>query len=111
MRSRFLLPCLIFTAVASAFALGLTAGKDPAAAKPVLRRDASPVGDGKAAVVSSYADVVEPVQRAVVSIYSTKTVRIPANPLLRQFFGDQIPDQELRRLDGFCQDFLFLQLL
>ncbi len=99
MRSRFLLPCLIFTAVASAFALGLTAGKDPAAAKPVLRRDASPVGDGKAAVVSSYADVVEPVQRAVVSIYSTKTVRIPANPLLRQFFGDQIPDQE-RKEEG-----------
>jgi len=57
--------------------------------------DNTPVSAGKSAVVTSYADVVEPVQRAVVSIYSTKIVkeRWRANPWLRQFFGD-IPDQE-----------------
>jgi len=45
--------------------------------------------------VQSYADVLEPVQRAVVSVYSTKIIkeRIAINPFFRQFFGN-IPDQE-----------------
>jgi serine protease Do/serine protease DegQ len=50
------------------------------------------VSEGRSAVVTSYADVVEPVQKAVVSIYSTKIVRerFAVNPLLRQFgFQDQ----------------------
>ena len=63
--------------------------------KPTLHIDASPVSDGKSTVVSSYADVVEPVQKTVVSIYSTKVVKQRvSNPLLRQFFGDAAPDQE-----------------
>jgi len=63
--------------------------------KPTLRIDASPVSEGKPTVVSSYADVLEPVQKTVVSIYSTKIVKQRAvNPLLRQFFGDAAPDQE-----------------
>ena len=100
MRHRILPPLLAFAAVVSAFALGLAAGKDPSAApKPALRRDFSPVADGKSPVVASYADIVEPVQRAVVSISSTKIVRVPANPLLRQLFGAQVPDQE-RRQEG-----------
>jgi serine protease Do/serine protease DegQ len=38
---------------------------------------------------------VEPVQKAVVSIYSTKIVKQRvANPVLRQFFGDAAPEQE-----------------
>ena len=63
---------------------------------PVLKLDSSPVADSKAPVVASYADVIEPVQTAVVSVYSKKIVRqrVAANPLLRQFFGDSIPDQE-----------------
>lgn len=66
--------------------------------RPNLRVDLTPLGDGKAAQVMSYADVLEPVQRAVVSVYSKKTVRerVSANPLMRQFFGD-IPDQERER--------------
>ena len=66
--------------------------------RPTLRIDPSPVSDGKSAVVTSYADIVEPVQRAVVSVYSKKTVRerVSANPLMRQFFGD-VPDQERER--------------
>jgi serine protease Do/serine protease DegQ len=62
---------------------------------PELKRDSSPINDGKSAVILSYADVLEQVEKEVVSIDSTRTVheRIQANPLLRQFFGD-IPDQD-----------------
>ena len=62
---------------------------------PEIKRDSSPLNDGKSAVILSYADVLEPVEKEVVSIDSTRTVheRVQANPLLRQFFGD-IPDQD-----------------
>jgi serine protease Do/serine protease DegQ len=40
----------------------------------------------------SYADVVEPVQKTVVSIYSSKTVRKRLPPSFRQFFGDEDPE-------------------
>jgi serine protease Do len=87
-------------ALASAFGLAAAALGAPADAPapskmPELRKDFTPVNDGKSAVVSSYADVLDPVQKQVVSIDSTRTVheRIQANPLLRQFFGD-IPDQD-----------------
>lgn len=62
---------------------------------PVLRVDKSLVTEGKTPMVASYADVIEPVEKAVVSVYSTKLVkeRVAVNPLLRQLFGD-IPDQE-----------------
>lgn len=75
-------------------AAAVPAAAPAAAASPVLRRDYSPVSEGKSPVVTSYADVVEPVQKAVVSIYSTKTVHVPVNPWLRQMFGDQIPNQD-----------------
>jgi Do/DeqQ family serine protease len=69
--------------------------------KPVMKRDFSAVGDGKSPLVTSYADVVEPVLNAVVSVTSKKTVReqIPMNPLLRQFFGNQAPQQD-RKEEG-----------
>jgi len=82
-----------------ALALGAAASA-PAAAPvgplPALRFDRSPVSEGKPTVVMSYADVIDPVQKAVVTISSFKTVheRVPVNPLLRQFFGNQIPDQD-----------------
>lgn len=71
----------------------------PAAKKmPEVRVDDTPLVGNTAGLVTSYADVVEPVQQAVVSVYSTKIVaqRIPTNPLLRQFFGD-VPDQVRER--------------
>lgn len=63
--------------------------------KPELRLDPSAISAGKSTVVTSYADVVEPVQRAVVSIYSTKIIkeRVQVNPLFRQFFPG-LQDQE-----------------
>jgi serine protease Do/serine protease DegQ len=62
---------------------------------PELKVDRSPVAEGRPGVVASYADVVEPVEKVVVSVKSSKTVRerVAANPLLRQFFGD-VPDQQ-----------------
>lgn len=90
---------LVVAIAASAFSLGLVAkDRAPARKAPALRVDNTPVSEGKAPVVSSYADVVEPVQRAVVSVYSKKIVRerVAVNPLLRQFFGN-IPDQERQR--------------
>ena len=63
--------------------------------KPDLRLDTTAITEGKSTVVTSYADIVEPVQRAVVSIYSTKIIkeRIQVNPLFRQFFPG-LQDQE-----------------
>ncbi len=91
------------TALILSAALGLAAMAPSGATpiKPVLRRDFSAVSDGKSPLVTSYADVVEPVLKAVVSVYSTKTVheQIPMNPLLRQFFGNQIPQQD-RKEEG-----------
>jgi Do/DeqQ family serine protease len=62
---------------------------------PELRVDGTAIADGKTnGPVLTYADVVEPVQKAVVSIYSTKIVRESmTNPLLRQLFPN-FPDQE-----------------
>nr|MBP6508801.1 protease Do [Opitutaceae bacterium] len=86
------LSALILGSVLIAPARALEAEHNPA--KPELRVDSTPVSDGKTAVVTSYAEVVEPVQKAVVSVYSTKIVaqRVAPNPMLRQLFGD-LPDQ------------------
>ena len=69
-------------------------GEERAGKQPVLKIDPSPVVEGRSSGVVSYADVIEPVQKSVVSIYSTKIVKQRvANPL-RQFFGDAVPDSE-----------------
>ncbi len=68
----------------------------PPAKEPALTVDRSPVTDSaKPGLVVSYADVIEPAQKAVVSVYSTKIIkeRIAINPLFRPFFGN-VPDQE-----------------
>ena len=52
----------------------------PAASKPALKVDSSPLGAVKSPIVTSYADVLEGIRPAVVSVYSSKTVR------------EQIPD-------------------
>ena len=96
MKSKLPSSFIALAAVAAAFMFGLAAkdAKDVAAPrkKPEVRVDSTPVSDGKSPVVSSYAEVIEPVQKAVVSIYSTKIVRERvSNPFFRQF---GIPDQE-----------------
>ena len=101
MKNRLVSGVLILGSAVSAFGLGSAAKDTPAPSVPALRRDASPVTDGKSGPVASYADVVEPVQKAVVTISSSRTIRMPVNPLLRQLFGNriQIPDQE-RKEEG-----------
>jgi Do/DeqQ family serine protease len=95
MKSKFLSCMLVIGAALGALPAGLTAKDIAAVRKPTLRVDSSPVSDTKSPVVASYADVVEPVQKAVVSVYSKKIIRerVSINPLMRQFFGD-VPDQE-----------------
>ena len=59
--------------------------------------DPRPIQEAAALRVSSFADVLEPVQESVVAVYSTKIVRqsVPMNPLLRRFYGNQL-DRESR---------------
>lgn len=52
--------------------------------KPVLKIDASPVDQIKSPVVTSYADVLEGIRPAVVSVYSSKLVRQQVPDFLRQ---------------------------
>ncbi len=90
----------ILHVLAIASALGLPAsarGAGAAAAPgkmPELKTDFTPVDDGKSTTIASYANIVEPVRRAVVSIKTSKTVHEHIdNPILRQFFGD-VPDSD-----------------
>ena len=98
MKSKLLSFVLVIGGAIGAFSLGLVAKDAAPVKKPSLQIDRSPVSDSKSTLVASYADVVEPVQKAVVSVYSKKIVRerVAINPLMRQFFGD-IPDQERER--------------
>ncbi|MCF7688973.1 MAG: Do family serine endopeptidase [Cephaloticoccus sp.] len=59
------------------------------ASKPVLRVDDSAVSKDPSAVVTSYADVLEAVQPAVVSVYSTKIIssRVVDDPIAQLFGG------------------------
>ena len=98
--ARVFLAAALAVGVSDSFAAAKGAKDSKAAAavpnkKPELRLDLSAISEGKSAVVTSYADVVEPVQRAVVSIYSTKIIkeRVQVNPLFRQFFPG-LQDQE-----------------
>ncbi len=99
-------PALLLTAFALYLAGGplLLAADTPAKPAaghdrmPELLQDNTPVGAGRTPTVTSYADVLETIRPAVVSIYSTKVVRERIPQFYRQFFGD-IPDQE-RKLSG-----------
>src|SRR5437773_2722823 len=95
--------CQLFAATAKDARKPITQAPPPPAPKPQLRIDSTPVGDGaRSGLVMSYADMLEPAQKAVVSVYSTKIIkeRLTLNPFFRQFFGN-IPDQEREsKLEG-----------
>jgi Do/DeqQ family serine protease len=82
---------VLFTALVSAVAglsLGLVAAEKAAAEagkKPELKIDPSPVAAVKSTVITSYADVLDPVRPAVVSVYSSKVVRERIPEYFRQF--------------------------
>ena len=109
MTSRRLVTCVLLAAsVALTPSLDAASGKDkkknspvaPAGKKPEVRVDGTPVSQGgKAGLVLSYADVLEPAQKAVVSVYSTKIIkeRISVHPFFRQYFGIQDQERESRQ--------------
>lgn len=84
--------------------LGLTVGllaaekavpKSASAKMPALRLDATPIGETKA-VVTSYADALETIRPAVVSVYSSKLVRQRVPEIFRPYLGGA-PEQQKRQ--------------
>lgn len=74
-------------------AVSIVPAKHPVA----LKMDTSPLAAGPNARATSYADVIEPVQAAVVSVYSSKTTkqRVQVPDIFRQFYGNgAFPDRE-----------------
>jgi Do/DeqQ family serine protease len=98
-RHAFLVGCVLAGFV---FASGAESKKAAPNRKPELRIDNTPLTDGRPGVVTTYADVLEPVQKSVVSIYSTKIVKetIRINPFFRQFFPDLQDQQRESKEEG-----------
>ncbi len=65
--------------------------------KPVLKVDPTPISDFKSSVVTSYADSLESIRPAVVSVYSSKIVREQIPEFLRQY-GMRGSEQKQRGL-------------
>jgi len=65
--------------------------------KPVLKVDSTPISDLKSTVVTSYADSLESIRSAVVSVYSSKVVRQQVPEFLRQY-GMKGSEQKQRGL-------------
>jgi len=99
MKTNSILSHCVVLSLALAVISGAAGQVSPKAAarpsRPAVSVDASPIGPAGNGVVLSYADVVEPVQKAVISIYSTKRIRerLRTNPLFRQLFPE-LRDQE-----------------
>jgi serine protease Do/serine protease DegQ len=93
---------VVFVLASSVFSLGYAQEK-LVGPKPDIKFDGSAIGDGSGRQLVSYADVIEPVQKAVVSVYSTKIVRerLRLDPFFRQLFGDNggAPERE-RKEEG-----------
>ncbi len=91
---------LLLATTLAAATLALFAAKEikdaPKGKMPALQQDATAVTEGKSTHPVSYADVVEPVQKSVVSVYSTQFIRErgPVHPLYRYFYGDESPAPE-----------------
>jgi Do/DeqQ family serine protease len=94
----------VATILALGSVFGLLRGEDKKSdkaelSKPTLKIDASPVAEGKGPALTSYADVLDNIRSAVVSVSSTKIVRQQIPPLLRQLYGPGLQGGE-QRLDG-----------
>ncbi|MFZ5497402.1 MAG: Do family serine endopeptidase [Verrucomicrobiota bacterium] len=78
---------LALAAAVAGLSLGLIAAEKKATPgrKPDLKIDSSPVGTVKSNLVTSYADVLDPVRPTVVSVYSSKLVRERIPDIYRQF--------------------------
>jgi Do/DeqQ family serine protease len=99
MKSSRFVPVVSLVAALAGLTLGVVAADKKAAEplkKPTLKVDATPVGEVKG-VVTSYADALEAIRPAVVSVYSSKTVREQIPEFYRQF-GVQGREQKQRGL-------------
>jgi len=102
MKSKTVALSLVLLSSFVGLSLGLLAAdKKPAPVpplkKPTLKVDASPVSDPKAPVVASYADALEAIRPAVISVYSSKVVREQIPEFYRQL-GVQGREQKQRGL-------------
>ncbi len=95
----------LFLALACAFGLLHAQPRPRSASRPAdlppleVKSDPTPVGQGAGPALTSYADVLEPVRPAVVSVYSSKIVRQRVPDFFRQLYGPGLRDQE-QRLSG-----------
>lgn len=89
MKIPFLSRFVLFGIATGTLALAATRDLPKSRKAPELKIDNTPVSDGRASLVTSYADVVEPIQKAVVSVYSKKLVReqLAINPFTGRIVG------------------------
>ena len=99
MKTKLAVGLLVLGSVLSVFALEPKKAAKPALPKPVLKEDSTPLSEGKAPALTSYADMLDTIRPAVVSVYSTKIIRQQVPPLLRQLYGPGVQGRE-ERLDG-----------
>ena len=106
MKSKRVVFALTLVSALAGLSLGLLAADKPAAKKPAdatplkkptLKIDPTPVTEGKSPVVTSYADALDAIRPAVVSVYSSKTVREQVPEFYRQM-GVQGREQKQRGL-------------
>jgi len=98
MKSKFLTG-LMFLGLALLAGAEAKKAERPSFKNPTLTIDSSALSEGRAPALTSYADVLDAIRPAVVSVYSTKTVRQEIPPLLRRLYGPNLQGQE-ERLDG-----------
>jgi Do/DeqQ family serine protease len=97
MKTRALLILLFLTAPLLLTATAAKKEAKPAFHQPELKLDATPVSEGKGPALTSYADVLDGVRPAVVSVYSSKIVREQV-PLLWRQYGYKGREQKLEGL-------------
>ncbi len=96
MTTRLLHRLALSAAVAwsASVALGAATPKPAGPTLPAIKVDSSPIGADSGGRINSYADMLEPVQQAVVSVHSIVTVRRP--PSGRGNRGSAVP----RKVEG-----------
>lgn len=89
MKLKLLVPAVVLGVVSANLAVAATRDLPKSRKAPELKIDNSPVADARSSVVASYADVVEPIQKAVVSVYSKKLIReqLAINPFTGRIVG------------------------
>jgi len=99
MKTKWAVGFLLLSFVLAVQAVEIKKSEKKALPKPVLKEDLTPLSEGKAPALTSYADMLDLVRPTVVSVYSSKVIHQQVPPLLRQFYGPNVRGRE-ERLDG-----------